>query len=319
MIGQPTPDRTPRRRTLTAGVLAMLLTLAAALLTAAPAQAVARSWSTYFTYGHTCSNYHQAGNLRYALCTQRSSTGQARTVAYVSPAGSGKISVTVSSWSSRWSNSWTCATVSLGAGQNRTCYGDWYTPASYHGGYATFVVNGVRQSQLGNVVNYKPQGRKQETNTYCGPAAMQSALLTMGSPLVAQSTLAAESGTGSIGTMPWNVPNAMNRHVAYSQYDDNNFGQRSDAINRVGVTIRLGRPGILLVNPNRLPGGTGDYFGPRHYVTVFGYATSGSTIERVAYFDPGSAAMGLMTVSQFGYAAYGANPLHPFSYTFVSA
>lgn len=300
------------------GALSATALLLGVVGTAAPAQAVTRSWSTYFAYGDNCTLYHSAGNAHYALCIQRSG-GYARAIAYVQTVGAAKVSVTLRSAAGSYANSWGCTTLSMVAGQNRTCVGDWYTPTlPTHSAGASFVINGVAQSSLGVVTIRNIWGTPQEKDNWCGPGAMKASLNAMNTAgSVTQSTLALQSDTDWLGTWPSDVAHTMNFYVATHKYVSA-YEDKMTSLNRIAVGTRAGRPSLLVVRPQDLPGGSGGYSRFRHWISIYGYATRGGMVERMPYFDPANARTGELDLNQFVRAADSAVPLYPHDYALVA-
>jgi hypothetical protein len=112
--------------------------------------------------------------------------------------------------------------------------------------------------------------RAQENGTYCGPTAVQ-ATLTYFRVSASQSDLAKIMGTGSAGTMPWNMPSAFDAKLEKGRYDsvmnvDNNrlFSGVMRAIDK-----RYG-PVIILVHSQAIPWGGGPWL-EAHYLVITGY------------------------------------------------
>jgi hypothetical protein len=111
---------------------------------------------------------------------------------------------------------------------------------------------------------------QQEQSTWCGPGAMQATLSAHGI-FATQSTLADQSSTGALGTMPWNIPDVLNGYLGAGRYKYAVDPANTSLFYAVmhSVDGNLG-PLMLLVHSSQVPWGGGPFL-EAHYLVVVGY------------------------------------------------
>jgi hypothetical protein len=139
---------------------------------------------------------------------------------------------------------------------------------------ATFGIDGVWMAPL-RALDMRTSIKRQENGHYCGPAAVQTVLATIGVSAPSQRTLDDLMGTNSVyGTHPRDIPKGLNAYIPATdwQYHDHYSPSEYWRVGEEIVTsLSRGRPVILLVKPKDLPwsSSSSDFY--RHYIVVHGF------------------------------------------------
>ncbi|MFI6291379.1 CHAP domain-containing protein [Nonomuraea sp. NPDC050790] len=156
--------------------------------------------------------------------------------------------------------------------------------------------------------------RQEDSKRWCGPAALQAVLATMGAdPVPSQRELADATNNTVVGSPPWDVAGYPVRLSGYDYVDNMLINTDDDPVSvarmwsRIRTFIDKGQPSIVVAKSVNLPWILGD--GPaleRHYVVIHGYATmsgpDGETFQ-LRVWDPQTARFHYATVPQLMTAA----------------
>lgn len=109
----------------------------------------------------------------------------------------------------------------------------------------------------------------QETDYYCGPAAVKSVLQNINGSSSSQSYYAGKLGTTSAnGTYIGNIASVLNSHQSSYQYDYRQFWSQDEWLNRAQYTLSRNKPFIIDINSNSVSGWA--YKTSGHYLVVSG-------------------------------------------------
>ncbi|PZG14578.1 hypothetical protein C1I95_21420 [Micromonospora craterilacus] len=280
-----------------------------------------------------CTTLRTKGGVSYWLCLEFTHTWQssdrrwthtkARAVATAVSGGSDVVQASLSLSNDGGSGDTAfCAGALLRSGAARRCETAQVNLSSRGALTVTgnFWINGQEQTTL-RVVDLKLIGFEQENAaTYCGPAAMKSAIATMRTASVpSQSTLASQSGTGSLGTMPWKLAETLSIHTpiagtgyttyTWATYADRGLGLEL-GLDHIRRQLDKGQPSIVVVQPAYLPWSTTGNAQVRHYLMIHGYTSaqqSGGAVPwpmgSLQVWDPGTGSNHRISVDELVHAA----------------
>ncbi|WP_205327771.1 C39 family peptidase [Glycomyces sp. YM15] len=251
-----------------------------------------------------CTGVKSASGMQYQLCLEGWVTTPSSTYgAYNNTRYRGRLSVVYDDNSSSPShgavqaavdlyvpgNGWgdgRCVSSLLADGKRRDCYTEWLDVADRGASVldATVTINGEDQNEL-RVTGLPMVGYRQETSTYCGPATVKSAAMTMrASSAPSQSSIADQMKTDTYGfTYPGDMASGWNAFVPtglgysfYDWYSASTSGTSMELqVERIREHLDNGQPSSTLVQYGYLPWGdpTADT-SVRHYMMIYGYSAS---------------------------------------------
>lgn len=276
------------RRLATACLAIATVTVA---LPAPPAQATA--WRPFPSgTNRTCSPSSTYNGHTHQVCLDfNGSRGEVRAIAFINPGSTTSFRVALRLWFGGGGPSveFSCPTVTTI--NSLACYSDYTTLVRpYVVTTATFTIAGsTRATQRAQ--DMRLSGKHQENDIYCGPAAAQTVIATMGISAPAQSVLADQMHTTPpYGTAYPAVDNTLNNWVPQDwpyrevSVPDSGF-PRYVGLNRLLDSLSRGRPVIVMVKPGQLPWSTGPGT-QRHFVVIHGYGGQQTTDPNVADVMP---------------------------------
>ncbi|MBA8956176.1 C39 family peptidase [Actinomadura namibiensis] len=265
------------RRPLSA-LLALVAGAALALFVLPAASAQAGVWGAYPTaYGtRSCSATRQYNGVSYQTCLDYThDRTQVRAIAFINPTAYTNFQVNMRMWygGGGASVSQSCPTMTTNG--SRACWTGWSQmrrPCVVAD--ATFGIAGHWMQPV-RALDAKLSGKVQEESNYCGPAAMQTVIATMGISAPSQRTLADLSDAGVTGTWARDIPPALNKYVPQDfPYHVISVAQSGDGRRRgIGLivdSVSRGRPVMAMVKPGNLPWSPDNPWYYRHYVVIHG-------------------------------------------------
>lgn len=131
-------------------------------------------------------------------------------------------------------------------------------------------------------VRLKVPGYLQENSYYCGPASVQNLVKYSTGKKIAQSTLAKSMGTtSSIGTYVYKVTEELRKRtgITYAHFNNSQYNFYK--------CIQISTDGnrLVIYNVNTKALDSSYNFSSGHYIVGNGYATNGTNINSVYYYD----------------------------------
>jgi hypothetical protein len=274
-----------------------------------------------------CTSVKTSGSLSYQLCLEGWVTAPSSTYgAYTNTKYRGRLSVSYDRASGAAShaavqaavdlyvpgNGWSdarCVSNLIGDNVKRDCYTGWLDVAGRGATIldATVTVNGADKPEL-RVTGLPMIGYMQEKSTYCGPATVKSAAMTMrASSAPSQTTIAGTLNTDDYGfTYPADMASGWGAYVPtglgysfYDWYSASTSGTSMELqVERIREHLDNGQPSSTLVQYGYLPWGDPSAdTSVRHYMMIYGYSASynssgGNTNWPVAAFHVWDSASG---------------------------
>lgn len=276
------------RRRLTA-VLAALAATAFGLV-AVPGTAHAGIWHDYPPAANrTCSQTDVYNGTAYQVCLEFNfARTQVRTVAFINPGAYTNFQVNLRLKFGGGGPDITDSCPTMSTNGSRACYTaftDLRRP--YALAEATFGIAGQWMPKLRSL-DMRLSGKVQEEANWCGPAAAQTTLATIGYSVPSQRQLADDVDMSFNGvTLPGRIPPAMNGYIPSGdwkyEFESFHVAHFEGGVRRIIQSLDRGRPVIVLVIPNRLPWAGDSSSLLRHYVTIHGY---GGTVNGDGSVEP---------------------------------
>jgi hypothetical protein len=300
-----------RGRSRPAGAAVTALAVAAVVaLTPGTAQADAAYWYTPVSVDkRVCGATHEYSGIYHQICLEYASNRtqvRAAGFIYASTASYFQASVTLTKGGGQGSWNASCPTAKLTVSGQRECFTPWVSATTpYYVADAQFGISGTWRPVL-RAIDTPLIGKAQETSTYCGVAAVQTALATMRRSVPSQSTLAGEIGASGIGSMPWNLPPSLNSRLAstdtaryvHRSADVSVYPAKVITADNIYTSLARGKPPIILATTARIPWySSSESILYKHYLTIVGvngvydssvldYVSHPYTFENVTVWDP---------------------------------
>lgn len=261
--------RTVRRLVLAAAVMVSAVVVA-------PVTAEAGIWHDYPTaVNRTCSSAEPFNGAKYQVCLDfNANRTQVRTVAFISPGGSKAFQVNIRlRFGGGPDITDSCPTMT--GSSPRACYTAFTAVRTgYMIAEATFGIDGTWMATL-RALDTRLSIKQQQNGYYCGPAAVQTVLATIGISAPSQQTLDEKMGTNTVyGTHPRDIEKGLNPYIPdtdwqyHDHYSPSDYAQVGDEI---VTSLSRGKPVILLVKPKDLPWSSSASDVYRHYIVVHGF------------------------------------------------
>lgn len=227
----------------------------------------------------------------YKLCLQINSSDKIRALVVATPNAAENFNASITMTIGTASITAHCLTV-YDSGE-RTCSTQWWAEEDRnYSADAAITVNGS-PLYTQHVQSMWVIGNQQTAYDYCGPAATQAALLTMGASAPSMDTLAAEEQTTSYDfTLPTNIPASLNSRIGTNYKYSADFFANEGLPELMGLqaikqSLDDGKPVILLVNPSYLPASWNISSGTvlRHYILIYGYGGQDNQLADGVPFD----------------------------------
>ncbi|MEW1845464.1 C39 family peptidase [Nonomuraea angiospora] len=303
---------------------ALLSLLAGAILAlvavpALPAQA--GIWHEYPPAANrTCSDTRTYNGTAYQVCLEFNyARTQVRAIAFVNPGAYTNFQVNLRLAFGGGGPTITDSCPTMTTNASRACYTGFtalrrtYVVADADVGIAGSWMTPIR------ALDMQLSGKQQENSNWCGPAAAQTIIATMGVSAPSQSTLADKMETTRFGTMPWMMKTGINAYVPqdfpYKDYEAAADGlPRIRGLEVIVKSLSRGRPVAVLVKPGQLPWSPDAPGGIRHYIVIHGFGGHEWSEpgfwpwvpDNFKVWDPGTSREENLTVDQLYHAALGA-------------
>lgn len=278
----------------------VVMVLAAALLVVAAVQvtpaAAAAAWQSFPAgTNRTCSAGVQSFGAHHQVCLDFDATrDNVRAIAFINPESTISFSVSMRLWfgGGGSSISRSCSTISTSA--SRACVTAWTALVRpYVVAEGTFTVEGSGRTPQ-RALDMRLSAKTQLQGNWCGPAAAQTIIVTQGSVAPSQAVLAEQMDTGSLGTMPWNLDDGINRYVPQDwPYREISVPGKNDpanlryrGLNLLVSSLARGRPVAALVIPKQLPWSPNASDPARHYIVLHGFGAKKTLNPDVAELLP---------------------------------
>ena len=282
-MNKGTPIQRPRLRRAASAVLVAFAGILGML--ALPTPAYAGIWNDYPPAANrTCSETRVYNGTAYQVCLEfNDARTQVRTVAFINPGAYTNFQVNIRLAFGGGGPNITDSCPTMTTNGSRACYTaftDLRRP--YVVAEATFAIAGQWQQTV-RALDMRVERKVQETSHWCGPAAVQTTLATLGYSAPSQAELADKLGTdASLGGVTWpaRIPGVINQYISSSDwqytFEDGSVatGPLYDALKgHIRSSLNRGKPVIILVIPGKLPWNTDPTPLLRHYVTIHGYGS----------------------------------------------
>lgn len=291
-------------------IIGMLLVPGVVSVAAGPAQADAAYWySPVAVDKRICGSTREYAGISHQICLEYGSnrtTVRAAGFIYASTASYFQASITLTKGGGQGSWNASCPTAKLTVHGQRECFTPWVSATTpYYVADATFGIAGTWRPVL-RAIDTPLIGKAQQTSSYCGVAAVQSALATMRRSVPSQDTLANEIGVSNIGSMPWNLPLSLNSRLASTDTaryervtaDVDVYPTRVITADNIYTSLARGKPPIILATTARIP-----WYSPdtnilyKHYLVIVGvngvydtsvldYVSHPYTFDNATVWDP---------------------------------
>ncbi|TDB72830.1 C39 family peptidase [Micromonospora sp. KC723] len=257
--------------------LVLLASLTTFIVLPTPA-AQAGTWGAYptSTGKRTCSSTRVWNGAAHQVCLEFNSARiQVRAIAFINPSAYTNFQVNMRLWFGNDGVSVPQSCPTMTGNSPRACWTGWTTlRLPYVVADATFGIAGQWMLPL-RALDMKLSAKIQETSTYCGPAAVQTVLATIGASAPSQSVLADRMATDTFGlTLPGALSPAINAYAGApdyrGQYQSSTPEGLDAGMREIVESLSRGRPAIVLVRAGSLPwSNASPYY--RHYVVIHGY------------------------------------------------
>lgn len=250
--------------------------VALASVVVAPDTANAGIWHEYpATANRTCSATQVFSGTRYQVCLEfNDPRSQVRTVAFISPGAYTNFQVNIKlRFGGGPDIRDSCPTMT--GNSPRACYTAFTDPRpSYVVAEATFGIAGTWMAPL-RALDMRLSNKQQEKSYYCGAAAAQIVLATLGISAPSQQALATQMHTSSTwGTHPKDIPGALNAYIPADDWRYHDHYSPSEywrVAGEIVTSLSRGRPVIILVKPSELPWVNDASDFTRHYLVIHGF------------------------------------------------
>ncbi|MFG6196962.1 C39 family peptidase [Nonomuraea sp. JJY05] len=294
-------------------------TLALVAVPALPAQA--GIWHEYPGWANrTCSDTRTYNGTAYQVCLEfNGRRTEVRAIAFINPGAYTNFQVNLRLAFGGGGPTITDSCPTMTTNASRACYTGFtalrrtYVVADADVGIAGSWMTPIR------ALDMQLSGKQQENANWCGPAAAQTIIGTMGISAPTQSWLADWMGTTGLGTMPWKMKDGLNAYVPldfpYKDYEVAAGGlPRIRGLEVIVKSLSRGRPVAVLVKPGQLPWSPNAPGGIRHYLVIHGFGGHEWSEpgfwpwvpDNFKVWDPGSGREENLTVDELFHAALGA-------------
>jgi hypothetical protein len=276
------------RRLLTVSLITALVSVA---LPVQPAHATV--WRPFPSgVNRTCSPSSVYNGHSHQVCLDfNSSRGEVRGIAFINPRVSTSFKVDMRLWFGGSGPSVTFSCPNITTSASLACYSDFTTLVRpYVVVTATWGISGATMTTQ-RAQDMRLSGKTQQRDNWCGPAAAQTIIATMGISAPTQAVLADRMLTGSEGTLLAMMDDGINDYVPqdWPYHLINVPGSnmpRYVGLNKIVESLSRGRPVAVMVKPGQLPWYAGGPGTARHFIVVHGYGGHQTTNPDVADVMP---------------------------------
>ncbi|MEV6152528.1 C39 family peptidase [Nonomuraea sp. NPDC052129] len=267
---------------LLSALLSLLAGVALAVVAVPALPAQAGIWHEYPSAANrTCNDTQTYNGTAYQVCLEfNDHRTQVRAVAFINPGAytNFQVNLTLKFGGGGPTISDSCPTMTTNA--SRACYTaftDLRRP--YAVADATFGIAGTWRPTV-RALDMRLSLKQQEKANWCGPAAVQMTLATMGYSAPPQAELADKLGTDEAIygiTWPGRIPGVINQYLSASDWQysfeglDVSIDQtRKIVFDRIITSLSRGNPVMIIVKPGELPWNNHASL-LRHYLVIHGY------------------------------------------------
>jgi len=259
-------------------LLLLLMALPFTFIVLPATAAQAGTWGAYppSTTKRTCSPTRVWHGAAHQVCLEFNyARTEVRAIAFIDPSAYTNFQVNMRLWFGNDGVSVPQSCPTMTGDGPRACWTGWtalrlpYVVADANFGIAGEWMLPVR------ALDMKLSAKTQETNTYCGPAAVQTVLATIGVSAPSQSSLADRMATDVFHfTLPGGLAPAINAYAGAPDYHGYYQSLTPEGfeygIREIVDSLSRGKPAILLVRSGSLPWSNASPL-LRHYIVIHGF------------------------------------------------